>query len=127
MRKTKALSDLSLFENKLEEINGINTIIMTTNDYEIPILKEIMNALSNKITNSFIFIANINNNNVNYLAKTNGDLKDTIDCGELVKSAALKSNGSGGGSKVYAQGGGTSIDNINNIIEEIKTVVKNIK
>ena len=126
-KKQKALSDLSLFENKLEEINGINTIIMTTNDYEIPILKEIMNALSNKITNSFIFIANINNNNVNYLAKTNGDLKDTIDCGELVKSAALKSNGSGGGSKVYAQGGGTSIDNINNIIEEIKTVVKNIK
>ncbi|MDD4718728.1 MAG: alanine--tRNA ligase [Bacilli bacterium] len=126
-KKKKALIDLSLFENNLEEINGVNTIIMTTDKYELSILKEIINVLSNKFENSLIFIANINENNVNYLAKTTDSLKDTFNCGELVKDAATKSNGSGGGSRVYAQGGGTSIDNINNIMEDIKVVVKNIK
>ncbi len=122
-----AVSNLSLFEDSVEEVNGINTIIMTVEKYDLNILKEIINVLSNKISNSFIFIANLNDQNVNYIAKANNDLKDKINCGELVKSASLKSSGSGGGSKVYAQGGGTSVDNINNIIEEVKEVVKNLK
>ncbi len=126
-KKKKALSDLSLFENNLEEINGINTIIMITKNYELNIIKEVISVLSNKINNSFIFIANIVDNNVNYIAKSTNALKDKLNCGEIVKNAAQKSNGSGGGSRFYAQGGGTSTDNINMIIAEVKNVVKNVK
>ncbi len=122
----KTLANLNLFEEKAEEIKGITTIIMTVNNYDLKILKEIVNTLSNKFKKSFLFIANINGQNVNYLAKLKGDIKG-INCGELVKKAALASNGKGGGSHTYAQGGGTSIANLNNIIEKVKEVVISIE
>ncbi len=121
-----ALSDLSSFESEVEEINNIKTIIIKVNNYDLKVLKEIINNLSNKFKNSFLFIANIKDSNVNFIAKTNEEIVG-INCGELVKEAALKSKGKGSGSKTYAQGGGTSIEEINNIIEEVKAVVKNIK
>ena len=38
-----------------------------------------------------------------------------------------KSNGNGGGSPIFAQGGGTDITNVDNIINMVKDIFKNIK
>ncbi|MFA5604098.1 MAG: alanine--tRNA ligase [Bacilli bacterium] len=127
LKVQKAISDLSTFLNKVEDINGINTIIMIVENYELSIIKEIIAELTNQLNNSFIFIANKNGDNVNFIARSSDILKDVIDCGSIVKNAAIKSNGSGGGSKVYAQGGGTTTVELDNIIEKVKIVVKNTK
>lgn len=127
LKVQKAIADLSTFLNKVEDVNGINTIIMTVENYELNIIKEIIAELTNQLNNSFIFIANKNGDNVNFIARSNESLKDIIDCGSIVKNAAIKSKGSGGGSKVYAQGGGTTTAELDNIIEEVKIVVKNAK
>lgn len=122
----KALSNLSVFEEKLEKINNIDTIIMSVNDYSLDVLKEIVNTLSNRYKHSLIFIANIVNNNVNYIARSTNSLKEKINCGEIIKDIAIKSNGSGGGSGTYAQGGGTLIDSVNQHLDSVKDIVKNI-
>ncbi len=127
VKKRKAVSNLNLFEEKLEEINGINTIIIKVENYDLNILKELVSALSNKHPNSFIFVANVKGNNVNYIAKAKEELKDKLNCGEIVRNVAIKSNGSGGGSPVFAQGGGTSIEKLNEILSEVKSIVKNVK
>ena len=124
-KKKRALTDLSVFENNEEVINNINTIIMSVNNYELVILKEIVNVLSNRRENSFIFLANINNDNVNYIAKASSNLQDKINCGQIVKEASIASEGSGGGGATFGQGGGTSIVNVTNIIKKVKDIIKN--
>ena len=111
-----ALSDLSQFEKNIEEIKSIKTIIMKTENIESSILKEIVDTLLNKIDTGLIFIANINNDSVNFIARSNS----IINAGTLVKEASNKSLGNGGGSPTFAQGGGKTIEFIDEILTNIK-------
>ncbi len=122
--KKQSLNNLEPFESKLEIINNINTIIVKVENYKLEVLKEIVNSLSNKYKNSLIFIANIVNNNVNYIARSSKTLEDKINLGLIVKEISVKSMGSGGGSKTYAQGGGTSILNVEFYLKLLKDIVK---
>ena len=125
-KTNKAMSNLKLFEDNIEENGDINSIIMKVSQYENDILKQIIDTLSNKITNSIIFVANVSSSSVNYFARSSMSLKDKINCGSLVKDASLKSKGNGGGSPSFAQGGGTDISHVDEIINEVKDIVKKI-
>lgn len=123
-KNEKSVNDLSSFLEVQEEINGITTIITITNGYDINSLKQIASALSNKLDNNFILLANVNeDNSVNYIAKTTSD---RINCGEIVKDLAVRSSGNGGGSKVFAQGGGTDATIVNKILMNVKETIKNL-
>ncbi len=119
----KSLSDLSSFTNNVEFINDINVIITINEGYEMNILKQIIDTLSNKYTNSFILLANVNNNNVNFLAKSTSD---KINCGEIIKELSIKCRGNGGGSKTFAQGGGKDASNVEKYLADIKNNLKNM-
>lgn len=116
-------SDLSAFTDSMIKVGDLSLIIAITNDYEISILKNIVFTLSNKYDNYFILLANIKDNNVNFVAKTNNDL---INAGEVIKELSLKANGNGGGSKVFAQGGGIKIDTLSTDLQDIKTYIRNL-
>lgn len=123
-KNEKSVNDLSSFLEVQEEINGITTIITITNGYDINSLKQIVSALSNKLDNNFILLANVNeDNSVNYIAKTTSD---RINCGEIVKDLAVRSSGNGGGSKVFAQGGGTDATIVSKILMNVKETIKNL-
>ena len=66
-------------------------------------------------------MANITNDNVNYLAKASDTL--SFNVGELVKIASNKSGGNGGGSKTFAQGGGTMTNDVDKVLQAIELVV----
>lgn len=117
-KNEKSVNDLSSFLKVKEEINGITTIISITNNYDIATLKQITSALSNQIDNSFILLANLNeDNSVNIIAKSTSN---RVDAGQIVKDLAVKSLGSGGGSKSFAQGGGTDGSNLVNNLLAVK-------
>lgn len=121
-KNEKSVSDLSSFLKVKEEINGISTIISITTDYEIIILKQIVSALTNSLDNSFILLANINEDkSVNFVAKSTSN---RVDCGSIIKELSLKSSGNGGGNKTFAQGGGTDsshlVENLAIIKEKLK-------
>lgn len=123
-KNEKAVSDLSSFMSIKEEISGITTIISITNDYDISTLKQIVSSLSNQIENSFILLANINtDNSVNFIAKSTSN---RIDCGDIVKFLSINSRGNGGGSKTFAQGGGTDAGNTLKLLAQIKEKIKNL-
>ena len=83
------------------------------------VLKTIIDNLMVNIKEGVIFIANVKGDNVNFVCRSN----TSINAGSLVKEASIKSNGNGGGSPTFAQGGGKTtlyLDEIfNNIRKEI--------
>lgn len=123
-KNEKSVSDLSTFLSVKEDINGINCIISITNGYDISTLKQIVSALSNSLDNNFVLLANVNNDSsVNYIAKTTSD---RVNCGEIVKDLSVRSSGNGGGSRTFAQGGGTDATIVSKILMNVKETIKKL-
>ena len=83
-----------------------------------------MDALANKIDNSLIFIVNIKeDNSVNFICRNK---IANLNAGYLIKQIASISDGNGGGSATFAQGGGKTIANLANVykflVEQINEV-----
>lgn len=116
--KQKALEDLSIFTDNIKE-SKYKYIIKKVENYDNSVLKTIVDTLLNKLGAGFVFIANIKDSNVNFISKANVD----IDVGKIIKDASIRSNGNGGGSKTYGQGGGTDISNIDEILKNIEDKV----
>lgn len=123
-KNEKSVSDLTSFLDVKEDINGITTIISITNGYDIATLKQIVSNLSNRIDNNFILLANINeDNSVNYVAKSNSE---RVNCGDIVKDLAVRSSGNGGGSKSFAQGGGTDATIVSKLLVNVKEKINTL-
>lgn len=123
-KNEKSVSDLSSFLSIKEEINGITTIISITNDYDISTLRQVVSALSNSLDNNFILLANQNeDNSVNFIAKSTSN---RVDCGAIIKELSISCLGNGGGSKVFAQGGGTDGTSLANLLMNVKDKIKNL-
>ena len=119
----KSISDLSTFTKSKININGISTVIAITSDYEIPVLKQVVDAICNQFDKSFVLLANVNGKNVNFICKSNSDV---VDCGKIVKELSLKSSGNGGGNKYFGQGGGTNIENLSVNLQEVKEYLRSL-
>ena len=111
-----SVSDLSAFTSNMKVINGVNVNISILENYETDVIKQIADSLCNQFDKCFVLLANVSNNNVNIFAKSNVDF---IDCGAIVKELAIKCKGNGGGSKTFAQGGGSDASNISKYLDEI--------
>ena len=121
IKENSILKNLDIYRENIKNINGINTLIMTINNKDINILKSIIDTLINELDNGFIFFINIkDDNSVNFIAKSNSN----INASEIVKYAALKSDGNGGGSPKFAQGGGKTNSEIDSIIKYVEEVIK---
>lgn len=117
----QALNNLTDFSNKIEVINSVNTIILKLENYDNNALKILSDTLENNHAPAFIFFANIKDDNVNFIAKMTKSLP--YDIGKLVKTAANKCEGNGGGSKFFAQGGGKNTTEVDKILEAVRLVV----
>ena len=124
-KTNKTLNNMDEFLNIKEDINGITSIIAVTEGYHVPILKQLVDNLTNSLSNSFVLLANLNNDSVNIICKTNTN-NDDIHCGEIIKDICKKCEGNGGGSKVFAQGGGTNGKDIVIYLKEVKEKIKNL-
>ena len=70
--------------------------------------------------NCFFFLLlleNTKDNHVNIIAKSNSD---KVNCGSIVKELSVKCHGNGGGSKAFAQGGGSNAENLADFLKEMK-------
>ena len=119
----KSVSDLDIFVQNATNIKDMSTVIAITSDYDVPVLKQIIDALGNKFDKYFILLANTNGTNVNFVCKSNND---EVNCGAIIKELALKCSGNGGGSKNFAQGGGTNIDKLSINLQEIKEYLRKL-
>ena len=109
--------------SKAVNINGLNTIILKMENVEN--VKAYAEALRNKCENAFVFIANINNDKVVYVcALSKAAIQAGYKAGDIVKMAAVKSNGNGGGKPDLAQSGGKDITKVDEVLADIRNLIK---
>ena len=95
---------------------------MEVENKDINLLKSIADSLVNKVGECFVFFANIKENGtINFIARST----NRINAGLIVKDAAVSSNGNGGGSPTFAQGGGKSLEALQKIYDHIEKVLNN--
>lgn len=116
-------SNLDEYLSVAQTYNDITAIVTRTDNKEIIVLKEIVDNLINKIGKGFVFIANEKDGNVNFICRSSCD----INAGLIVKRASQMSDGNGGGSPTFAQGGGKTVEHLNEIFEVIKQDLKACK
>lgn len=121
----KSLNDLDKFIQIKENKGSFDMIIATTENYEVKTLKQFVDALTNKYSNIFVLLANINDDGLNIICKTNLN-NPNIHCGNIVKEICTKCSGNGGGNSQFAQGGGTNAQNINKLLQNLKQQLSKI-
>ena len=117
-KEKNTVSDITAFTTNMEVISGIKTSIVILEDYDIDSMKALADAIVNKYENCFVLFANVKDNHVNIIAKTN---TDKVNCGALVKNLSIKCKGNGGGSPKFAQGGGSDAKDLAAYLKEMKT------
>ena len=117
----KQSSNLDEYLSNLKKYKNASGIVLKTYDKEIPVLKEIVDNLMNRIEKGIVFVANIKNDNVNFICRSNCN----IHAGLLVKRASQMSDGNGGGSPTFAQGGGKTTVNLDGIFKLIEEDLQN--
>ena len=116
----KSVSNLDEFLSSVEEINNKKVIIAKTENYDMNVLKGIIDNLMVKLGEGLVFIANVRGDNVNFVCRSNISVK----AGDLVKNASVKSLGNGGGSPTFAQGGGKTLEFLDEIFESVRDSIK---
>ena len=119
----KSISNIDDIIKNNEVINGNNILIVITNNYEVPILKQLVDNITNSQENSFVLLANKNKENVNIICKTNIN-NENIHCGNIVKDICQKCSGNGGGNQFFAQGGGSDAKDLSKHLEDLKEQLK---
>ena len=121
LKSEKSISDITAFTSNMEVINGIKVCAVILEDYDIDIMKTLADTIVNKYEDCFVILANVHDKHVNIISKAN---TDKINCGLIVKDLSIKCKGNGGGSKAFAQGGGTDATELATYMEEIKDSIK---
>ena len=122
LKMQSTVSDITAFTTNMEVINGIKTSIVILEDYDIDSMRGLADAIINKYENCFVLLANVKNNHVNIISKSNSD---KVNCGVLVKELSVKCKGNGGGSSKFAQGGGSEAEHLAEYLNELKNQIKN--
>ena len=122
LREEKLVSSLSSLKDDIKLYNDTYILLKKVENMDINSLKQVMDNLANEYQNIFILLANVNKDNVNFLARSNNPL---MNAGDYVKNAAIKSGGNGGGSPKFAQGAGKKVTEIDNIFQSIIEGLKN--
>ena len=120
LKQKQLLSNISYFDKFIKRSNTSDYIILKLKEYDIQTLKQLVDKLVDKLDNSFVFIANINNNSVNFISKCNKSIINKVNCGEFIKYASNIVGGNGGGSNFFGQGGGVDASKTDQILKEIE-------
>lgn len=122
IKEKQTLQNLDIYREHIKVMNNVETLIMKLDNKDTNLLKSIADELINEMNNAFIFFINIKeDNSVNFIAKSTS----FVNAGLIVKDASISSNGNGGGSPKFAQGGGKTSENVEEIIKHIEKVINN--
>ncbi len=122
IKEKNSLQNLDEYKENIKEINGVQTLIMKLENKDMNLLKTIADSLINEMSNAFLFFINIkSDDSVNFIAKSSS----FVNAGLIVKDASISSEGNGGGSPTFAQGGGKTTAKVDEIIKHIEKVITN--
>jgi len=109
---------LDLYRQDITSSKKVSYLVKQTQNIDNHILKTIADQLVSELDAGVIFFANVKeDHSVNYLCRSNTDL---VSAGLLMKKVVSASNGNGGGSPTFAQGGSRESGNLDSVFASIK-------
>ena len=117
VKDAKNISNLKLIANKM--VNGLNA----------EELRSVALALKGKVENSVVILSSVVEGKVVLVCAVSAEtIKLGVKAGELIKIGSTVLGGGGGGKDDFAQGGGVSVDKIDQAFAEIeKTITSKLK
>lgn len=112
--KAKEQSAMTQLDQWIQDPTKKRQVIITK-DVEPKVLKQLADALYDKIKAETIFLINLTEDKATFICKSSLD-----NASELIKLAASISMGSGGGKPFFAQGGTQRIDLIDQVVKTIE-------
>ena len=106
-----------------EKINNIDFIYLIAENYPSKSLKQFVDDQKNKFKEKCVsLIVSKNNNKVSIVLGATDDLTDNFNSSNIIQDISKLLGGKGGGGrKDLAQAGGSSLENINGVIDIVKT------
>ena len=124
LREKQVLSNLDVYREHIKDYNGTFGLLMTVENKDVNLLKTIADAMIDEMGTGFVFFANVKDDgSINFLSRSSCH----ANSGLIVKDAAVSSNGNGGGSPTFAQGGGKTKDALPKIYTHIEKVLRDEK
>lgn len=111
--RANALS--SSFINK----DGINVLVARIDNLDKKNFASTFDSLKTKHDSYVILLANVSEGRISYMAGVSQNLLDRYQAGNIIKRIASLTNGSGGGRKDVAQGGGKDINSLDQALKTI--------
>ncbi|MBK5931411.1 alanine--tRNA ligase [Halochromatium salexigens] len=106
------------------EIDGVKVLAARLDGVDVKSLRETLDQLKNKLGSGVVLLATESEGKVNLIAGVTKDLVGQFKAGDLVKAAAEKVGGRGGGRPDMAQAGGTDPAGIPAALELVGDWVK---
>lgn len=114
-KSSEVLSDLAKFDSLIKD----NKLVTKVLGIDGGNLKQLADALLNKIGKGVVFLASVVDDKIIFVSKNNIN----IHSGNLVKEACLITDGKGGGKPDMAQGGGKDISKLDEALEKINSLI----
>ena len=128
LQKEIANAKFSTFLSKTQEINGGKLFISKIEEFEPPMVKELVEKLSDKLGDSVIVVASIKKDGGVFIMVKASDsfVQKGVNAGKIVGEIASATKGKGGGRPNFAQGAGTDASNIENVLSLVEKDLKMI-
>ena len=121
IKEQRVLQNLDIYKEKEKLINNIHTIIVKVENKDNNILKSIIDNLINNKENYFILFANVKDDKISFISRSTSK----IDASKVIKDVCSKTDGNGGGKPTFAQGGGTNIKVLDQVLNDIESDLEN--
>ena len=119
-KEKNALNDLSIYDKDIKKLDDYSYIITKVDNQDNNVLKSVADSLLNKIEKGYVVIANIKDENISYIVRSNIQSKKAND---LIKTITTSLDGKGGGSDTFAQGGSPKSNKLDKVLEELEEII----
>ncbi len=119
-KEQKAFEDVDSYFDKMKDFGDVQAIVTEVDSKNAKLLKNIADALANRLENGFIFLIASNKDSVQCVVKSTS----TLSAGEILKTVLQKVGGNGGGSATFAQGGVKDISKKEEILSSVCTILE---
>lgn len=113
---------------KAEKHGDLTSLVLEVKDMDASNLKTYAETIRNKLTNGFVFIADVLEDKVVFVAASSKEaIAKGLKAGDIVKQAAQKCGGNGGGRPDMAQAGGKDVSNVKEAMQLVKELIDKVE
>jgi alanyl-tRNA synthetase len=108
------------------EVAGIKVLAVNVDGADAKSLRDTLDQCKNKLGSAVILLSAINDDKVALAAGVTKDLTNRVKAGDLMREVAQRLGGKGGGRPDMAQGGGTDVDAVPEVLKGVPDWVASV-